>query len=188
MTILPLYHSTTHHSTTHHSPLTNGQPLIDKVVLKQIKVIRGNGTSLTVNMQEYIATGDATLLPQLQSEDLVYIPEEDPQQQKHVTLLGAVGSPGNHPLQKPISLLDLLATAGGLTADADAKRIQITRETADFILTKTVNLQEAPPDIQPGDKIWIPRKPQQTGSALQTTLSLLRDVVFLYSTYRVIRR
>jgi protein involved in polysaccharide export with SLBB domain len=155
-------------------------------LLKQVKVIRGNGTNWTVNMEEYIATGDATLLPQLQSEDLVYISGEDPQQQNHVTLLGGVGSPGSYSIQRPVSLLDLLATAGGLTADADAQRIQITRQTADFILTQTVNLQEAPPDIQPGDKIWVPRKSQQRNN-LQTTFSILRDAVLLYSTYRFLR-
>ncbi|MBI1926490.1 hypothetical protein HYR99_19880 [Candidatus Poribacteria bacterium] len=77
--------------------------------------------------------------------------------------------------------------AGGLTADADAKRIQITRETADFVGTTVVNLQESAPDLQPGDKIWIPRKPP-TGGILPTTLSILRDVILLYSTYRVITR
>ena len=157
-------------------------------LLKQVKVTRGNGTSQTVNMEDYIATGDSSLLPQLQSEDLVYISGEDPQQQNHVTLLGAVGSPGSYPIQRSMSILDFLAMAGGLTADADAKRIQITRETADFVQTTLVNLQEAPPDIQPGDKIWIPRKSQQTGGIVQTTFSALRDVMLLYSTYRFLRR
>lgn len=152
-------------------------------LLRQIKVIREDGTLWTVNMEKYIATGDASLLPKLQSGDLIYIPQTSLPQLMHVTLLGAVGSPGNVPIDQPTSLLDILAQAGGVSPDADVKQVQITRETQDFIETITVNLQETTLFVQPGDKIWVPRK---TSTILRTTFDILRDALIVYGTIRVL--
>ena len=154
-------------------------------LLKQIQVIQGNGISLPINIEKYIATGDTSLLPQLKSDDLVYIPIEDPKRQKHVILLGAVNSPGEYPIDQPTNLLELLAIAGGLRVDADTEQIQITRETADFIETTTVNLGDTSLDVQPGDKIWVPIK---TRSVLNTSFSILRDVTVILGLYRVLTR
>jgi len=152
-------------------------------LLRQIKVIREDGTLWIVNMEKYIATGDASLLPKLQSGDLIYIPQTSLPQLMHVTLLGAVGSPGNVPIDQPTSLLDILAQAGGVSPDADVKQVQITRETQDFIETITVNLQETTLFVQPGDKIWVPRK---TSTILRTTFDILRDALIVYGTIRVL--
>jgi len=152
-------------------------------LLRQIKVIREDGTLWIVNMEKYIATGDANLLPKLQSGDLIYIPQTSLPQLMHVTLLGAVGSPGNVPIDQPTSLLDILAQAGGVSPDADVKQVQITRETQDFIETITVNLQETTLFVQPGDKIWVPRK---TSTILRTTFDILRDALIVYGTIRVL--
>ncbi|MCZ6680690.1 MAG: SLBB domain-containing protein [Candidatus Poribacteria bacterium] len=145
-------------------------------LLKQIKVTRANGTSLTVDMTKYIETGDAALLPRLQSGDLVYVPMAGISREQSVALFGAVGLPGSYPIDQPTNLMDVLAKAGGLTANADSKKIQVTRETPDFIQTKIVDLRDASFEVWPGDRVLVP--PQSQG-VVQTALGALRDVLLI---------
>ena len=160
-----------------------GVPQAD-LLKKQVRVIQKNG-SQTVDLKKYVDTGDITLLPQLQSGDEVYIFSAVPNPQKQVILLGAVVTPGGYPIEQPTHLLDILAMAGGLTPEANTEEIQITRETEQFVETTTVNLEEAPPQVQPGDKILVPRQ-TQTGSVIGSAAELLRTGLLIFTAARVL--
>jgi protein involved in polysaccharide export with SLBB domain len=168
-----------------------GLPTTQLNLLKEIKVVRGDRTVWNVDMIKYIATGDATLLPKLQSGDLVYISSEEPPPQQRVTLLGAVNQPGSIPIDQPTNLLDILVKAGGLAQNANSKEIRITREAGispDLVQMRTVNLEETSFQVQPGDRILIPAQLQQPESIVQRTVGALRDVMLLYSNYILLTR
>jgi protein involved in polysaccharide export with SLBB domain len=184
--------------------ITKAGSVTDSYLLKKVMVVRSEplpGKTFVVDMKAFLENGDASLLPRLQSGDVIYIPETSPveqMKQQNISILGAVNSPGSHPIDRPVALLDAIAIAGGLTPDADLKRITITRETPEFFQTKEVDIEKltgkeeqpesSPVLIQPGDVISVPQKRNQAARIVQGSLTFLRDLIFIYSTYRVIVR
>ena len=153
-----------------------------------ITVTRPNGESIPVDLGKYIATGDATLLPQLQSGDLIYVAAatSNATLQQSVALLGAVNARGNHPISQPMDLNDFLQFAGGLTENANPTKIQVTRETENFIQTKTVNPLDTAFEVQPGDRILVPprsQSPNAVDSVLGTTFGILNSAFRLIYMY-----
>ena len=109
--------------------------------LKSVRVIRGNprnGGQIVIDVDKFIDTGNYSLLPQLESGDIIYVPEK----LKEVSILGAVRNPGNHKVDGPISLLDALALAGGLSNEANPKKIRITRELNNSFVYRDVSVKE----------------------------------------------
>ena len=118
--------------------------------------------------------GAAGLTAQELEKKLVSIPNKQFTQNAHVTVfireyqkvavLGAVGKPGTYELVGPTTLLQIIAQAGGLTAqtlnelfifrkEKDGKQIKITIKLDDLILN---GKQEFNIEIQPKDVISIP--------------------------------
>jgi len=92
----------------------------------------------------------------------VYIAEH---QSKRVSVLGFVNEPGNYEIIGEMTLLDALATAGGLDADAGTL-VYITRKNTDREDKVIVDLDDmlkregTPGEINfalaPGDKVYVP--------------------------------
>ena len=118
--------------------------------------------------------GAAGLTAQELEKKLVSIPNKQFTQNAHVTVfireyqkvavLGAVGKPGTYELVGPTTLLQIIAQAGGLTAqtlnelfifrkESDGKQNKITIKLDDLILN---GKQEFNIEIQPKDVISIP--------------------------------
>jgi polysaccharide export outer membrane protein len=81
---------------------------------------------------------------------------------RRVTVLGQVAKPGSFPFTPGLSLIQAVSLAGGLTAIADADRVNITRKgKADRTHTAVVSVESitegASPDIplQAGDSIYV---------------------------------
>ena len=78
----------------------------------------------------FFETGDRSLLPQLQPGDIVYVPNlnrnwlEQPVEST-VRMLGAIAKPGRYRFDDQMTILDLLAEAGGPIADAYQQRIVV---------------------------------------------------------------
>jgi hypothetical protein len=154
-----------------------------------------------VDVAEFLESGDYSLLPELHSGDIVYVPEVDPMEKvkRHgISISGRVVNPGNYSISSSIGLLEALGMAGGLQPDADSKKIKITREGIDVFESKVVDIknllkQENPETstvvIQPGDAIFVPPKDSSLSNAANITRNIaifLRDAILVYSAYRII--
>jgi len=163
----------------------------DDYLLRRIRVIGKDGSRI-VDMERFMRTGDQSLLPKLSSGDIIYVPEEgftERFKERSVTVIGAVSSPGTFPIDGEVNLLDVIAMAGGVTREADPSRVVITREESGLIQSQEVNLDhmESVPVIKPGDKVFVPTG-SQVGRSIQTAFNIIRDILFIYSTYLIIRR
>jgi polysaccharide export outer membrane protein len=83
---------------------------------------------------------------------------------RKVFITGQVGKPGPYPLMGPITVLQMIATAGGVGEYSDSKKIQIIRiengrsvrhkfNYQDFIKGKNVSQNI---ELKPGDTIVVP--------------------------------
>ncbi|MCV5277039.1 SLBB domain-containing protein, partial [Escherichia coli] len=73
-----------------------------------------------LNLSMYFETGDESILPDVRSGDTIYIPEKnknwlDRSKESTVRVLGEVRDPGRYVFNDNMTVLDLLAEAGGPT-------------------------------------------------------------------------
>ncbi|MDD7909230.1 SLBB domain-containing protein [Pseudovibrio exalbescens] len=122
-----------------------------------------------VNLALYLETGDDSILPHVRNGDLIYVPDQDRQwleipKETTVRVLGAVGSPGRYEYTSDMTILDLLAEAGGPQTDALVEKILIVnlsccRDQARLFnlldFAKTGNMKQLPV-VRPGDTIFVP--------------------------------
>ena len=80
---------------------------------------------------------------------------------RRVSVLGQVAKPGSFPFTPGMSLIQAVSLAGGLTAIADADRVNITRKGKERTHTAVISIEAitegASPDIplQAGDQIYV---------------------------------
>lgn len=79
-----------------------------------------------------------------------------------VSITGAVGSPSRQPLTDvPLTLLDAVDAAGGLTPEADARGVVLRREGRNFTIDMQAFLEQGVsannPILQNGDVVSVPR-------------------------------
>lgn len=144
-----------------------------------------------LNLALYFETGDENLLPEIKTGDTIYLPERnrdwlDKPKEVTVRVLGAVNKPGRYSYDDNMTILDLLAEAGGTSDNAYIENIIVVNlsccrdqsrvfdlaqfaETADF---------SALPVIRVGDTIYVPDQRQST---LVRARSGLRDVFEIIS-------
>ncbi len=131
-----------------------------------IRVITDDGPIL-FNLKAYLESGDARLLPDLVPGATIFVPiqiEDVQAGELTVYVMGEVFRAGAYETRSGADFLDVLANAGGPTRFADTRRIRLLRSdgtVADFDLVAFVeNPTEAnaPPDIDPGDAIFVPEK------------------------------
>lgn len=143
--------------------------------LRRIRVgIRGGGTadSRMVDLARYMETGDEALLPALKPGDLIYVPDRDQEWTEEpvedtVRVIGAVAKPGRYRFTDRMSILDLLAEAGGPTPDALQSRIVVVNmgeeaTAATFNLIKFARSADYTrlPVVRVGDTVYVPDKSQ----------------------------
>ena len=87
----------------------------------------------------------------------------DPAGTISVNVVGAVNKPGAYQLPKGTSLLQAIATAGGMTRLSDRKRVNITRGSAGaqptaltYNVAKMIENGIKSPDLQNHDTIFVP--------------------------------
>lgn len=130
---------------------------------------------------------DTPILP----DDVIFVPEGI----NLVYLLGAVSRPQPYPLREDMTLLQLLATAGGLPEPvARMRHVVIIREVADgetevmMVNVRAMLKTGAPFFVQAGDVIYVPRKRLtnlseflgRLYSPAQQTMSISSQVMSLY--------
>lgn len=136
-----------------------------------------------LNLHNYFQTGDETLLPIVKNEDVIFIPKRDrawleKPKETVVRVLGAVARPGRYSFDDNMTVLDLLAEAGGPLNSALQDRIMVINridgeahsrlfDLVDF--AKTGDYRDLPV-IRSGDTLYVPGKEQSTWYRFVSTL------------------
>ncbi|WP_318514552.1 SLBB domain-containing protein [Photobacterium leiognathi] len=167
--------------------------------LQQIKISHRNGTHAnvtTLNLTLYFETGDESLIPKVVPGDVIYIPQRDGNwldkpANRVVRLMGEVRKPGRYSFNSQMSLLDLLAEAGGPTDKAYIDKIMIVNASCCGDKSQTFSLRdyvkypaETPiPMLRPGDTVYVPNEDDSTTTLLRQGL---QDAFSLVTTLLVI--
>ncbi|MNV22947.1 SLBB domain protein [compost metagenome] len=101
--------------------------------LRNVRIAHRSGSSARVSKLDlalYFETGDETLLPKVLPGDSIYLPEKnrpwlDEPKENTIRVLGAIARPGRYRFDSSMTLLDLLAEAGGPTNTAYIKKIVV---------------------------------------------------------------
>ncbi|MEL7292868.1 MAG: SLBB domain-containing protein [Pseudomonadota bacterium] len=145
-----------------------------------------------LNLSLYFETGDESLLPKVTMGDTIYVPEKDKiwldrSKESTVRVLGAVNSPGRYVFDDNMTVLDLLAEAGGPSERAYLEKISIVNmsccqgqaRTFDLVsFSKTANIYQLPV-LRAGDTIYVP---DRNDSFLEKARTSLEDILRLTTT------
>lgn len=145
-----------------------------------------------LNLSLYFETGDESLLPVVTMGDTIYIPEKDKiwldrSKESTVRVLGAVNKPGRYVFDDNMTVLDLLAEAGGPSERAYLEKISIVNmsccqeqaRTFDLIdFSKTANIYKLPV-LRAGDTIYVPDRSE---SFIEKARVGLEDILRLTTT------
>jgi protein involved in polysaccharide export with SLBB domain len=94
----------------------------DNGSLRQVLIRRGSSAD-TLDVYDYLLNGNTTHDVRLNNGDLVFVPVHGP----HVRIVGEVARPATYEMKPGESLADALRFAGGFTAEAARRRVQIER-------------------------------------------------------------
>jgi protein involved in polysaccharide export with SLBB domain len=150
-----------------------------------------------LNLAAYFETGDESLLPQLRPGDVVYVPDrnrswlEVPASQT-VRVLGAVNRAGRFGWQDGMTILDLLAEAGGPTAQALQERIVVVNLSCCASQARTFDLPAFArsgdfrmlPVVRGGDTVYVPATSQ---SDWRVFFDNLRDALSVVSVIALLK-
>ena len=138
----------------------------------------------------YFETGDDTLLPQIRAGDTIYLPEKDrmwlnESKETTVRILGAVNNPGRYRFNDSMTLLDLLAEAGGTTSDAFVERISIVNNSCCETQARTFDLLsfsqsgdfDKLPVIRTGDTVFVPEITDSNRDKFRTGLDEVFKII-----------
>lgn len=122
-----------------------------------------------VNIARYFETGDDSLLPKVRPGDVVFVPDRnrnwlEQSTTSTVRVLGAVGKPGRYQITEGMTILDLLAEAGGPSANALQSKIVVANMTAGADAASTFDLPDFArsgdfrklPVVRAGDTVYVP--------------------------------
>ncbi len=143
-----------------------------------------------LNLALYFETGDENLLPAVKTGDSIFIPEKnrlwlDQAKENTVRVLGAVTRQGRYRFNDSMTLLDLLAEAGGTSAHANVKKITVVNLSYGHDQARTFDLSEFSrtarledlPVLRAGDTLYVPDKGESTQAKIRTGLRDLFEVV-----------
>lgn len=148
-----------------------------------------------VNLSLYFETGDPELIPKVFSGDAIYLPQKSKDltdvNSKHVIkILGEVAKPGSYRFTSDMTILDLLAAAGGPTSGAWVQRILIVNvgpkmETKSSVFdllqfSRTGNMGMLP-TLREGDVVYIPNNQEDEKKRMALVLQNIANVALIIS-------
>lgn len=150
-----------------------------------------------LNLAAYFETGDESLLPQVRPGDVIYVPDrnrswlEIPPGQT-IRVLGAVNKPGRYAWQDGLTILDLLAEAGGPSAQSLQERIVVVNLTCCAGQARTFDLPAFArsgdlrmlPVVRGGDTVYVPMSNQ---SDWRMFFDNLRDALSVVSVIALLK-
>lgn len=142
--------------------------------IHNIRVTHRNGDYAKVsklNLSLYFETGDESLIPDVKMGDTIYIPEKnrswlDQPKETTVRVLGAVNKPGRYRFDDSMTILDLIAEAGGTSNIALVDNIVVVNTSCCINQARSFDLAEfsrtaqfsSLPVIRSGDTVYVPNK------------------------------
>ena len=149
-----------------------------------------------VDLARYFETGDDSLLPKVRPGDVIFVPDRnkewvDERKEATIRVLGAVAKPGRYRWADDLTILDLLAEAGGPRSDALDTKILVVNFKADGEQARLFNLLDFAktaditklPLIRAGDLVYVPNTSQselkvftdilQSGSTVASLAALM---------------
>lgn len=173
--------------------LTAADGPTDKADLRSVRIThrgRGQARVSAVNLARYFSTGDESLLVKVRTGDVIFVPDRnkewlDDPKETTVRVLGAVHRPGRYRFGDDMTVLDLLAVAGGPTPTALQSRILVvnlglTDQARQFDLlgfAKTADTRMLPV-VRAGDTVYVPEISQHEG---RQTIDFLKDIASIVS-------
>ncbi len=160
---------------------------------------RGEGRDRVtkVNLAQFFESGDETLLPRVRPGDVIFVPDRNRNWLEQtpantVRVIGAVGKPARYQFSDGMTLLDLLAEAGGPSKDAYQEKIVVVNlsccanEARVFDLMKFAKTGDFSllPVVRPGDTIYVPNTEQSDWAIF---MSNVRDAVSVLSIIGLLR-
>ena len=149
-----------------------------------------------LNLALYFETGDESLLPIVKTGDTIYIPEKNriwinESKETTIRVLGAINKPGRYRFNDSMTLLDLLAEAGGPSNVAYLEKISVVNHSLDKGRARTFDLVEfsrtadfrSLPVLRAGDTIYIPNKDEST---MEQVRVVMKDVFQVVATIALI--
>lgn len=146
--------------------------------LHQVKIThrnQGGNRVSTMDLELFFQTGDEHLLVSVKPGDVIFVPERnrawvDKKKEQTVRVLGSVNSAGRYTFSDEMTILDLLAEAGGPSANAMQDQIVVVNMSCCRDQAKTFDLVEFAktgdvtllPLVRPGDTVYVPDRSQGT--------------------------
>ncbi len=136
--------------------------------LRQVRLLRHDQLQARIDFYGFLLQGDTRQEVRLQQGDVIVVPPIG----KTVTLQGRVHRPARYELNEGEGLRDLLDLAGGLDADAYARRVQVERIVANEerqivdVDHSTLVAQDGRFDMQDGDRVMVFGIPDRFANAV----------------------
>lgn len=143
-----------------------------------------------LNLALYFETGDESLLPKVKTGDTIYVPEKnrlwvDDSKETTIRVLGAINKPGRYRFNDSMTLLDLLAEAGGPSNVAYLEKISVVNHSLDKGQARTFDLVKfsrtadfrSLPVLRAGDTVYIPNKDESIMEQVRTGVKDVFQVV-----------
>jgi len=166
--------------------------------LRSVRITHRGGSDARVthfDLSLYFRTGDETLLPRVLPEDVIHVPGRNPawlekSKENTVRVLGAVGQPGRFAFDDSMTILDLLAEAGGPSDSALQDKIVVVNRSVDgpkahiFDLVAFARQGDFTrlPVLRAGDTVYVPNIQQSNWRIFSEAL---RDAVSVLSLVRL---
>nr|WP_294505445.1 SLBB domain-containing protein [uncultured Rhodopila sp.] len=162
---------------------------------------RGEGRDRVtkVNLAAFFETGDDRLLPHVRPGDVIFVPDRsrnwlEVSPGSTVRLLGAIGKPGRYQFNEGMTILDLLAEAGGPSASAYQEKIVVVNlsccanEARIFNLVKFAKSGDYAllPVVRQGDTIYVPSMEQSDWSIFMENVRDVVSVLSIFGLFKVL--
>lgn len=144
--------------------------------IRNIRITHRNGAVAKVSKLDlalYFETGDETLFPNVLPGDTIFIPEKNKEwlrqpKEQVVRIMGAIEKPGRYTFDDSMTVLDILAEAGGPTGNALIDKIVVINhgcckeQARVFDFEKFVKEPNSKniPILRAGDTVYVPDKGQ----------------------------
>ncbi|WP_394208975.1 SLBB domain-containing protein [Enterovibrio calviensis] len=143
-----------------------------------------------LNLALFFETGDATILPEVNIGDTIYIPEKDGNwldrpKEETIRVLGAVSRPGRYDFDDHMTILDLLAEAGGPSSNAYIEKITVVNMSCCRDQARTFDLSEFSrtarfqdlPVLRVGDTVYVPTQEESTAEKIRQGITDIFQLV-----------
>ncbi len=150
-----------------------------------------------VNLAQFFETGDDRLLPHVKPGDVIFVPDRnrnwlEVSPATTVRLLGSVNKPGRYQFNDGMTILDMLAEAGGPSKDAYQEKIVVVNLSCCANEARVFNLVDFAktgdfsklPVLRPGDTIYVPSSEQSDWAIFMENV---RDAVSFVTIFALLK-